>query len=101
MKRDLMTRRESLMYGFGGAAFVCSFNLDRFARPVRGTTAAGRRRKLFANFDPFQVDLPVTPVLQPLRRTAERDEYRITMKDGAAHILPGLDTPISGYDGTF
>jgi FtsP/CotA-like multicopper oxidase with cupredoxin domain len=101
MNRDPMTRRESLLYGFGGAAFVCSFNLDRFAHPVRGTTAAGRRRRLAANFDPFQVDLPVAPVLQPLRRTAERDEYRITMKGGTAHILPGLDTPVSGYDGTF
>ena len=101
MHPDRMTRRESLMYGIGGAAFVCSFTRDQFARPVKGVTAAGRRRRLAGAFDPFGADLPVAPVLQPVRRSAKRDEYRITMKEGSAQIVPGLETPIAGYEGTF
>ena len=100
-RQQQMTRRESLMYGFGGAAFVCSFNFDRFARPVKGSTSAGARRKLAATFDPFQADVPVAPVLQPVRRSAALDEYAITMKEGSARILPGMETPIAGYEGTF
>lgn len=100
-RADDMTRREALRFGIGGAAFVCSFNFDKFARPVAGVTAAGRRRKLAAAFDPFQVDLPVPPTLAPVRRGAKLDEYAITMREGSARILPGLDTPITGYEGTF
>jgi spore coat protein A len=101
VRNDQMTRRESLVYGLGGVAFVCSFNMDAFKRPSPKATAAGRRAKLAATFDPFQVDLPVSPVLQPVRRSAGRDEYAITMRDGSARILPGIETPIIGYEGTF
>jgi FtsP/CotA-like multicopper oxidase with cupredoxin domain len=101
MSRRDLTRRDALRRGFGGVAFVCSFNLDKFARPVTGTTAAGRRRKLAAAFDPFRADLPLPPVLAPARRAKRRDEYAITMKPGVARILPGLDTPVMGYEGSF
>ena len=101
MREADVTRREALRYGLGGVAFVCSFRLDKFAKPLTGTTAAGARRKLAAAFDPFQVDLPIPRTLAPAARTAARDEYAITMRDGVARILPDLDTPISGYEGSF
>ena len=96
-----LTRREALRYGLGGAAFVCSFNLDKFAKPITGVTAAGRRRTLAAALDPLPADLPLPPVLQPVRRSKGLDEYAITMKEGVARILPGVDTPIAGYEGSF
>ena len=101
MREADLTRREALRYGLGGVAFVCSFRLDKFAKPLTGTTAAGARRKLAAAFDPFQVDLPIPRTLAPAARTAARDEYAITMRDGVARILPGLETPVSGYEGSF
>ncbi|MBE3558451.1 MAG: multicopper oxidase domain-containing protein [Ktedonobacteraceae bacterium] len=50
---------------------------------------------------PFQVALPVLPVLQPVSRDSSTDYYHITQKAGQAHILPGLTTPIWGYNGIF
>ncbi len=44
---------------------------------------------------PFEVPLPVPPVLRP------NGSFEITVKESAARILPGLQTPILGYNGTF
>ncbi|MBA2681186.1 MAG: multicopper oxidase domain-containing protein, partial [Ktedonobacteraceae bacterium] len=49
----------------------------------------------------FQVPLPIPPVLQPLRRDTDTDYYEMTLKPGLSHILPGLTTPIWGYNGIF
>lgn len=50
---------------------------------------------------PFQVPLPVLPLLQPVRSDSEADYYEITPRVSEAHILPGLTTPIWGYNGIF
>lgn len=50
---------------------------------------------------PFQVPLPVPPVLQPVRSDSTTDYYEITQKAGEIEILPGLRTPIFGYNGSF
>jgi len=49
----------------------------------------------------FHVPLPIPPVLKPVRSDTEADYYEITQKPGIAHILPGLSTPIWGYNGIF
>jgi spore coat protein A, manganese oxidase len=49
----------------------------------------------------FLVPLPIPPVLQPLRRDTTTDYYEMTLKPGLAHILPGITTPIWGYNGIF
>ncbi len=49
----------------------------------------------------FQAHLTFPPVLKPVRRTATTDFYRVTLQEGVANILPGLTTPIWGYDGLF
>jgi spore coat protein A len=50
---------------------------------------------------PFQVPLPVPPVARPVRADPSTDYYEIDVRPAAARILPGLDTPIWGYDGIF
>ncbi|MGW0521318.1 multicopper oxidase family protein [Crossiella sp. NPDC003009] len=50
--------------------------------------------------EPFRVPLPIPPVLRP-HRTDEADHYTITQRAATAEILPGIRTPIWGYDGIF
>ncbi|GAB1510442.1 multicopper oxidase family protein [Actinophytocola sp. KF-1] len=47
--------------------------------------------------EPFTVPLPVPPAATPVRD----GHYVITQREAAAEILPGLRTPILGYDGIF
>ena len=50
---------------------------------------------------PFQVALPIVPVLKPVRTDSATDFYDVTVRAGTARVLPGKDTPIWGYDGIF
>ncbi|WP_409494447.1 multicopper oxidase family protein [Amycolatopsis sp. cmx-11-12] len=50
--------------------------------------------------EPFRVPLPIPPVLRP-QRTVDADHYTITQRAATAEILPGVRTPIWGYDGIF
>ncbi|GAB2592848.1 multicopper oxidase family protein [Streptomyces capparidis] len=50
--------------------------------------------------EPFRVPLPIPPVLRP-RGTGGADHYTITQREATAEILPGVRTPIWGYDGIF
>jgi spore coat protein A len=50
---------------------------------------------------PFQVPLPIPAVLAPVARDADADRYEIVQRQATAEILPGLRTPIWGYQGTF
>jgi spore coat protein A len=43
----------------------------------------------------------VPPVLEPVRTDAEADYYELTQREDRVEILPGLDTPVWGYDGIF
>lgn len=51
--------------------------------------------------EPFQVALPIPPVLQPVRRDETTDYYEIVQREAAREILPGLQTPVWGYEGNF
>jgi spore coat protein A, manganese oxidase len=51
--------------------------------------------------EPFTVPLPVPPVAKPVRTDAAGDYYQITQRESLVEILPGLRTPILGYDGIF
>ena len=94
-----ITRRAALARGFGGLMLLGSFPLDRRARPLtRTSTAHAAAADLF---EPFQVDLPLPPIARPVRTTSTRDEYEILVRQAEAEILPGLKTPIIGYDGVF
>ncbi|MFC4944016.1 multicopper oxidase family protein [Pseudonocardia sp. GCM10023141] len=50
----------------------------------------------------FRVPLPVPPIARPVGVDPSGAQlYRITQRVGQAEILPGLRTPILGYDGIF
>src|ERR1700683_493335 len=48
---------------------------------------------------PFEIPLPVIPILKPTRTDASTDFYDVSVKPGTARILTGMDTPVWGYDG--
>jgi len=50
---------------------------------------------------PFTVNLPIPPVAKPVTADATADFYEIDVRPSVAQILPGLKTPIWGYDGIF
>ena len=50
---------------------------------------------------PYQVPLPIPAVLPPTSTAAGADHYLIRQRAALQEILPGLRTPILGYEGTF
>lgn len=107
MRRDpgakLLSRREVLIHGAAGAALVCSLGgAAKLTSAPSGKPGPVRRSEAESAFAPFQVDLPQMPVLQPVDTSGGVDRYEITMEDGEAEILNGMDpTPIFGYNGQF
>ncbi|MGB6298450.1 MAG: multicopper oxidase domain-containing protein [Rivularia sp. (in: cyanobacteria)] len=49
--------------------------------------------------EPFSVNLPIPPVLNPVRSDETTDYYEIVIKRNQVEILPGLITEIWGYNG--
>jgi len=93
-----MTRRQALKWGITGATGliipvgVLQSPLTHI-REIESVTSPA--------IQAFSVPLPIPPVLAPVRSHEEADYYEITQKPGIAHILPGLSTPIWGYNGIF
>jgi spore coat protein A len=50
---------------------------------------------------PFRVPLPIPPVKRPVCSDGTTDYYEIVQRPAEVEILPGLKTPIFGYDGIF
>ena len=50
---------------------------------------------------PFEIPLPMPPILKPVRTDAGTDYYEMTQRAGKQEILPGLKTEVWGYDGIF
>ena len=48
---------------------------------------------------PYTVPFAAPPVLAPVRTDATTDYYRLTQKAFVGEILPGVKTPLWGYDG--
>jgi spore coat protein A, manganese oxidase len=94
-----MTRRQILNFGIAGAASLalggCSISFgegDQIGRLARSAVPLP---------EPFGVPLPVPPVLELMRREDGADVYEIVQQERRAEILPGLTTPIWGYNGIF
>ena len=52
--------------------------------------------------EPFRVPLPVPPLARPIGVDASGAElYAVTQRVGQVEILPGLRTPVLGYDGIY
>lgn len=48
---------------------------------------------------PFAVELPIPPVLKPVRSDATTDYYEVAMNKSQVNILPGLTTLVWAYNG--
>lgn len=90
-----LTRRDALKIGaLTGAAFA--FPVGHAA--IANAGGAGGPSPAFT---PYTRRLPVPQPLTPTSSTSVSDTYDITMKPGLTEILPGVMTPIWGYNGTF
>lgn len=50
---------------------------------------------------PFSVPMPIPPVLVPTHRDDNTDFYQLTIREAKKEILPGIKTPIWGFDGMY
>jgi spore coat protein A len=90
------TRRELLGLA-GAAALILPFESACLSdRPPEKLL-----RSRIALPKPFQVRLPIPAVLQKSSSDENADCYDVTVKAGHAEILPGVQTPIWGYNGSF
>ena len=95
-----LTRRKFL-HGVGGAALICSLEGPARLLSRGGPTSAGRRAQAARRLAPFDRDLPIPPVLEPVSTAGGIDRYEITIRPGQQQILEGEPTQILGYEGIF
>ena len=90
-----ITRREALRLGLGAAAGL--------ALPAVGAGIASSFGALSRTLTPrpFAQFLRIPPVLTPSATDADTDFYDVVQMAMDQEILPGLQTPIWGYNGTF
>lgn len=50
---------------------------------------------------PFQVAMPIPPVLAPVARSVTTDYYRMTVRAATTELLPGKQTPVLTFEGAF
>ena len=91
-----LTRRELLAFGVlsGGALLV----------PLERSVLAAANISRMADSQlpaPFTVPFAVPPVATPVKSVGTTDYYQLTMREQAVQILPGYQTRIWGYDGSF
>src|SRR2546423_4542366 len=87
------TRREALKFGTLGAGVLLLPSALRSGTARAAVAHASPRKK------PFEADLPIPPVLQPVRRDATTDFYEITQRAATHEFIPGISTPVWGYNG--
>jgi FtsP/CotA-like multicopper oxidase with cupredoxin domain len=90
-----LTRRDALKISLLGAAAV--------ALPWQAVLSAKSASLLDRDRIPRPYTVPFTqpPVLQPLRKDSTTDYYRIVQQPFTGRILPGINTPLWGYNGMF
>src|SRR5215217_3298992 len=104
-----ITRKEFLKLGLaaGGAGLALSSTASASPPGGMGNATTGNLLRSAARLPkPFRVPLPVPAVLEPVRSDddadhSDVDHYEITQKVGKAQILPGLQTEVWGYEGSF
>jgi FtsP/CotA-like multicopper oxidase with cupredoxin domain len=97
-----ISRRQALQ--IGGIGIIGAFGL---AVPLGSVDAKSASRLDPRNMPkPYQRTLTIPPELPRTGTTVDADgqtvhNYRIQQKLGSANIVPGMSTPILGYNGTF
>ncbi|MDT0346421.1 multicopper oxidase family protein [Streptomyces litchfieldiae] len=98
MKARPLSRRRVLQLA-GGTAVVAA-----------GVTACGELTKETTGKivtsaaplpEPFGVPLPIPQVARPVSQEGGVDRFEVEQRKAAVEILPGLQTTVWGYDGTF
>jgi spore coat protein A len=84
--------------GNGNGNGVQSGSRGRQGDPNAGIVVLSSQLALPAQ---FRSPLPVPVQLKPARQTSDTDYYEIVQSQATAEIIPGLRTPIWGYNGTF
>ena len=90
-----LSRRDLLKLGFFGSAALM-LPAERIARTQ---LAIADRMPASRLPQPFTVPFAVPPVATPVARTVDTDLYSIAQVEAPVEILPGLKTPIWGYNG--
>lgn len=93
-----LSRRGFLRLGILGVASV-ALPIGRMIGPMNELAKAGAVTS--PPVEPFQVPLPIPPVLKPVRTDASTDYYEMVQREATAEILPGYRTTIWGYEGIF
>ena len=90
-----VTRREMLTFGVltGGAMMI----------PLeRSVLAAGQSRIAESALPaPFSVPFSRPRAASPVKSVGTTDYYSLTMREQATEVIPGYQTRIWGYDGSF
>ena len=91
-----LSRRDALKLGaLGSAALLLPF--ERRALTKNGFSAGRIASSKLPT--PYTRPFAVPPVLQPIKRDATTDYYRVSADRRPVEIIPGLRTPIFGYNG--
>jgi spore coat protein A, manganese oxidase len=99
------TRRAFLKYGAGATVALGLAGAGAWRARADVAGASLLRDRISPCFDnspvgpPFTQPLPIPPALVPVAQRPGVDVYQLTEKRGTAQIVPGVETPIWGYDG--
>ena len=88
-------RREALRLGLSVATGLALPGIGAGVGSAFGAFAATVKPR------PFEQDLRIPSILSPTTTDADTDYYNIVQMMQSQEILPGLQTPIRGYNGTF
>ena len=105
MLASAMTRRVFLKYGAGTAAALGLAGAGAWRASADVAGASLLRDHVSPCFDdspvgpPFTQPLPIPPALAPVAQRPGVDVYRLSERKGVAEIVPGVRTPIWGYEG--
>ncbi len=90
-----LTRREMLTFGAlsGGAMLI----------PLERSVQAAAQSRIAESLlpKPFSVPFALPPVATAVKTVGDTDYYVMRMRQSAAQIIPGYQTRIWGYDGSF
>src|SRR5215216_6880629 len=98
---DAWSRRDFMRNSMGSFALLCTIGGTETLGGKKIVTSASRRAKAASPFAPFRRDVPLMPVLSPVRSERGVDVYDVDIREGLADILPGFQTPIYGYEGIY
>lgn len=93
MDTPSLSRRDALKASLLGAAAL--------ALPWQGVVSAKSASRIASSKlpRPYTVPFWTPPVLEPVRRSATTDYYAITQTAFVGEVLPGVRTPLWGYNG--